>query len=138
LPAVSRLFFALWPDGAATSALASMGQALAGRTGGKPVPAGKIHLTLAFLGDIDDARLEAARLVGGTVREPAFEMALDQAGSFRGARVAWAGCAAMPAGLARLQESLARELGAQGFTLEDRPFAPHVTLVRNIARPLAP
>jgi len=115
-----------------------MGQALAGRTGGKPVPAGKIHLTLAFLGDVDEARLEPAKLAAAALRESGFEMVLDQAGSFRGARVAWAGCAVVPAGLARLQASLAGALAAQGFVLEDRPFAAHVTLVRKVARPLAP
>jgi 2'-5' RNA ligase len=133
-----RLFFALWPDAAATSALASMGQTLAARTGGKAVPDGKIHLTLVFLGNVDAAGLEHARRAAGAVREPAFEMVLDQAGSFRGARVAWAGCAAVPPALARLQASLARELRGRGFVLEDRPFAAHVTLARKIARPLAP
>jgi 2'-5' RNA ligase len=132
-----RLFFALWPDATATSALAAMGSDLAARTGGKPVPPGKIHLTVAFLGDIDEARLDPAKLAAGAVREPGFEVVLDQAGSFRGARVAWAGCAAVPVGLARLQEELTSELRGRGFVLEDRPFAAHVTLVRRIARPLA-
>jgi 2'-5' RNA ligase len=131
-----RLFFALWPDAAATSALASLGTTLAERTGGKPVPAGKIHLTLAFLGDLDEARLEPARLAGSAVQEPGFEMVLDRVGSFRGARVAWAGCSTIPTGLARLQENLSRELAARGFILEERPFAAHVTLVRKAARPI--
>ena len=38
--------------------------------------------------------------------------------------------------LLRLQGTLAAHLGARGFALEPRPFAPHVTLVRKVARPL--
>jgi 2'-5' RNA ligase len=57
-------------------------------------------------------------------------------GSFRKARVAWAGSSLLPAGLARLQSQLEEGLRARGFALDQRPFAAHVTLAREIARPV--
>ena len=100
------------------------------------MPRERIHLTLAFLGALTSARAQEARLAAQAVRSNAFEMALDQIGSFRAARVAWAGCAHPPAGLTALEERLAVCLRACDFALEERPFAAHVTLARKISAPL--
>ena len=140
---MARLFFALWPDEDAALALAELSKSLATRAEGRPVPPEKIHLTLAFLGEVAPVRAEAARRAAATARWRAFELVLDQVGSFRSAKVAWAGCAHAPAGLATLQGGLAEALRARDFVLEERPFAPHLTLVRKAAKamtraPIAP
>jgi 2'-5' RNA ligase len=129
---VARLFFAIWPDEPAARQLAALARDLAGRVDGKPVPQAKIHLTLAFLGEVAAERIEAARAI--ELDGPAFDLALDKVGGFREARVAWAGCAAPPAALLGLERSLAAVLRKGGFEVEDRPFAPHVTLVRRTRR----
>jgi RNA 2',3'-cyclic 3'-phosphodiesterase len=103
---------------------------------GKPVPQGKIHLTLAFLGEVPPTRIAAATSIGLAAR--AFDLAFDRLGQFRDARVAWAGCADAPAALLEVQSRLAAKVRAAGFALEDRPFAPHVTLVRRTGRGLPP
>jgi len=131
-----RLFFALWPDAPARDALAVLAQELASRSGGKAVPPAKIHLTIAFLGDLGEDRLDAAidAAQGGSWKS--FEVTLDQVGSFRGARVGWAGCEEPGSGLIDLQSGLAMRLVEAGFVLDDRPYAAHVTLARKIARPV--
>jgi len=129
---VSRHFFALWPDPAAATALAALARELAEVSGGKPVPREKIHLTLAFLGVIEADALERARAAADTIRAAAFEVRLDRAGSFRGARVGWAGCESPAPGLLDLAGQLGRALEAAGLQLDKRPFAPHVTLARKI------
>lgn len=131
---MARLFFALWPDADAARALARLGAELAARCGGRAVPESKIHLTLAFLGEVGSQR--AAELLEFSLRGRAFELRLDHAGAFRKARVAWAGVDPAPAGLLELQAALAARLRESGFELEDRQFAPHVTLVRRIERGL--
>jgi 2'-5' RNA ligase len=131
-----RLFFALWPDSAAAQALAELAGVLAPGLAGKAVPMEKIHLTLAFLGELPPQALERAITAGDVVRAGEFDLALDHAGSFRGARVAWAGTSTMPGGLARLHAELRSALIGQALPVEERPFAPHATLVRKIARPL--
>ena len=132
-----RLFFAMWPDDSVRARLGEIGTALASRSRGKPVPAEKLHVTLAFLGEVSDARLNDARQAAAAVRAPAFELAIDEMGSFRPAGVAWAGCSQVPPALEALQSSLALELRERAFSLEDRPFVAHITLARRISRPIA-
>jgi 2'-5' RNA ligase len=130
-----RLFFALWPDPAAADRLAQLAGELAGRSRGKPVPAGKIHLTLAFLGSVADERV--ADLLAVRVPAPAFAMRLDCVGAFRKAAVAWAGVESPPRELLALQSALTQTLAGLGFALEERPYVPHVTLVRKVGGALA-
>ena len=133
---MARLFFALWPDSDAARSLASLSESLAARIEGKPVPRDRIHLTLAFLGELASERADEAMRAAESTRSSAFELVLDQIGSFRAARVAWAGCDHAPAGLKTLQTRLAQALRSRDFTLEERPFAAHVTLARKISRSL--
>jgi 2'-5' RNA ligase len=133
-----RLFFAVWPDEAAARSLETLALALADVAGGKPVPREKVHLTLAFLGEVAADRVESAVAAGARARGAPFPLRLDEVGSFRRAAVAWAGCKRSPAGLVSLQSDLTRSLAERGFTLEDRPYAPHVTLARRIREPVPP
>jgi len=130
---VARLFFALWPDPETAAALAGLALRLAQDSGGRPVPVGKIHLTLAFLGEVAPERMPAA-LEAATLRARGFEGVLDQVGSFRRAGVAWAGMADPPRGLIGLERKLASRLREAGFALEEREFTPHVTLARRTGR----
>lgn len=101
-----------------------------------------LHLTLAFLGELDDARLAAAEEAAAVAaREGApFTLALTHLGAFgpaRSPRVIWAGVSGDVSALANLQDRLATELELRGFPREDRPFSPHLTLAR-IKEPLPP
>jgi 2'-5' RNA ligase len=135
---MARLFFALWPDAAARLQLADLARDVALVTEGKPVPGEKIHLTLAFLGEIAGDRQAEVMLAAEETHAAAFRLELDRVGSFRRARVAWAGRSDPPAPLLELQSALAANLASRGFALEERPFAPHLTLARKIAKPLPP
>lgn len=132
-----RLFIALWPEAPVRHCLATLGEALAERASGKPVPAEKIHLTLCFLGEVGDSRLGDVREAAASVRAPRFELSLDEVGSFREARVAWAGSSQAPKALRDFQNALGTALRLRAFALENRPFAVHVTLVRRIAGAVA-
>ena len=132
-----RLFFALWPDAAAAEELAALSQELAMLAGGRPVAAAKIHLTLAFLGDLEESAPDAARRAVDGLSHPRFEVALDQVGSFKGARVAWTGFREPSRGLVDLQSDLEARLRAAGFALDERPYTPHVTLARKATRAIA-
>jgi RNA 2',3'-cyclic 3'-phosphodiesterase len=133
---MARLFFALRPAEPAARALARAAADLAPRIGGRAVPMANIHLTLAFLGDVDPARIDAARAAGDETRGAAFDLTLERLGVFRKAGVAWAGSSTVDPALAALQASLAASLQGRGFVLEERPFNPHVTLVRKARQPL--
>jgi 2'-5' RNA ligase len=137
---MARLFFAIWPAPRAARELAAVAESLADLVGGKPMPAEKIHMTLAFLGSHDEAGTGRAVAAASRVDAADIRMAMDCVGSFRRARVGWAASSETNASLVDLQGRLARELRAAGFTLEDRAFAPHATLVRKIEKavPRAP
>ena len=128
-----RLFLALWPREPARDALAAVARSLAQAASGKAVPAEKIHLTLAFLGEVAPERLDEVRAAADAIRGAPFELVLDGVGSFQKARVAWAGSSGLPGALVRLQSDLETGLRAAGFALDERPFAAHVTLARKIA-----
>jgi len=129
---VPRLFFALEPAEDALQALAVAAAAVARETGGRPMPPGKIHLTLAFLGDVPQPRIADAEAAADAARVAPFTLVLDRLGTFRRAGIAWAGASQPDPALLRLQGTLAAQLGARGFALEPRPFAPHVTLARKV------
>lgn len=96
-----------------------------------------LHLTLAFLGEVDAVRLAAAQAVAdGIVAEP-FDFAIDRLGCWRHNHIVWAGCGAPLPALGALAECLTARLRAEGFRLDDRPFAPHVTLLRDASCPEA-
>jgi RNA 2',3'-cyclic 3'-phosphodiesterase len=131
---MARLFFAVWPDASAAARLAALAVDVAIVSGGKPLPAEKIHLTLAFLGETAPERAAAAVEAARAVRFAPFGLALDSVGSFRAARVAWAGSLAPQPGLEALRAELGARLRAGGFMLEERPFAAHATLARGAMR----
>jgi 2'-5' RNA ligase len=94
-----------------------------------------LHVTLAFLGEQPAERLDVlqhvARVAAGASRPGTLR--LGQAGSFgarRAPRVLWVGLDGDLQALADLYERLAAGLRQAGFTLDDRPFSPHVTLAR--------
>ena len=131
-----RLFFALWPDDAVRAELASVAASIAARAQGRVVPAAKLHLTLSFLGEVAEERMTKAIDAATSTHGMRFQLAIDQVGSFRGARVAWAGLSAIPSALLELQASLDGELRSRDFVLDERPFAAHATLARKIATAL--
>jgi len=102
-------------------------------TGVAWVGADNLHITLKFLGGVEDTRLsDVAGAVGAAADVRAFDVELRGLGAFptpTRPRVIWAGAAAAPA-FAELAAGVDRALGALGFPPEARGFTPHVTLGR--------
>jgi 2'-5' RNA ligase len=93
-----------------------------------------LHLTLKFLGEIDEEKSAVVKRVIEEVagRHASFPLRLEGTGAFPGEhnpRVLWAGFAADP-GLLAFQDELERELEREGFPREERAFHPHLTLGR--------
>jgi 2'-5' RNA ligase len=94
-----------------------------------------IHLTLKFLGNVDPRaipKLTGAMENSARNTEP-FSLSVSQLGAFPNAkspRVVWVGLTGDIGILAELQKRLDRSLVSIGFTPENRPFSPHLTLGR--------
>lgn len=129
-----RLFFALWPAPETAGALAHWAQRMQRTAGGRATRAGAIHLTLAFLGEVEPRRLQDAVTAARTVNGAAHALPLEEARYWEHNRVVWAGPREVPAPLAALAARLREALARAGFVLEARSFQAHVTLVRK-ARP---
>lgn len=90
------------------------------------------HITLRFIGDIDDRLAhEVAHALDGVPARP-FTLRLKGVGAFGGAKPhsLYAGVAADGDGLKRLQAAHERLCQSLGLPPEPRRFVPHVTLAR--------
>lgn len=129
-----RLFFALWPDAAVRRAIAAVAQQAALQHRGKRVATHNLHMTLAFLGNIDDAQCDCITAMASTLSVAAFELCLGHTGVFPRAKVLWLGCEKRPAAMLQLATSLAEGARQCGIALDDKDFHPHVTLLRKVDR----
>lgn len=146
-PARRRLFVAVLPDGAARAELVRAQRALLPHLAkGKPTAAPNLHLTLAFLGELDaraEARARAAmrEAVGAyaAVGGRPFALTLGDLGCFgkRRGSIVWQGIAADNRRerrgrerLMALQANLAEALTASGVAVEAGAYTPHLTLAR--------
>lgn len=136
----ARLFYALWPPPTLAHALAERAARLHGACGGRRMRTETLHLTLAFLGEVDMARLAALEDVGARAAgaAPRFRLTIDAAGYWAHNRIVWIGCRATPAPLGELVGRLREALQADGFRVEARAFVAHLTVLRNARCPASP
>ena len=98
-----------------------------------------VHLTLKFLGGVEEARVPIVkRAVQERLRrEGPLVLTLAGLGVFpnpRSPRVVWVAVEGDTERLQNLQESLEQALGEVGFPREARSFSPHITLGRMRSR----
>jgi len=96
----------------------------------------QLHVTLRFLGEVDEVRLpQVCRIVSEvSAGLGAFEMQLSGLGCFpsqRQPRVLWCGIEDRSRGCARWVEAADPRFEQLGFERETRAFTPHVTLGRS-------
>jgi 2'-5' RNA ligase len=95
-----------------------------------------VHLTLRFLGDVPEDRLDPLRdrIATVTGRTAAFRATLGKAGCFGpcGApRVLWFSVGEGEVPLGDLTEAIEGAVSTLGFEGEDRPWTAHLTVARN-------
>jgi 2'-5' RNA ligase len=134
-----RLFLAIEPDENVRGRVGALIDTLRSQSPGvRWTPPGKLHLTLAFFGTIDEPRVADLTVRAGPCisRHMAFSVTLAGAGvfpSWRKPRVVWLGMQESGA-LQALARDVARLSDDLGFS-RDNPFTAHLTIGR-ISRPL--
>ena len=130
-----RLFLAIDPgDGLRRQIAGTVETIRASTSGMRWVRDGKLHVTLSFLGEVDEARIPEICAIASDVtrRHEPFSVLVQTAGVFpdwRRLRVVWFGL--KDGGqLAHLVESL-REVRSMLGLPPDRPFRAHLTLGRS-------
>jgi len=132
-----RLFVAIDINDDVRAAVAKLQQELKGRmknqNGLKWVNPELMHLTLKFLGEADENRVDevsdAVEIACGDKK--VFEFSLSTVGTFgRPVKVLWLGNEEPGEKIVRLAADIEQALEQLGFEKEDRPFSVHLTLAR--------
>jgi len=130
-----RLFIALWPSAAAARQLANLTDALHAECGGRKIPRANQHVTVAFLGNVAaEGMVDVQQAMHQSVTH-SFELQLDAVEYRKRGGMLWARASRVPEALDALVQQLRVRLGDAGFSVEDRAFVPHVTLLRDAQKP---
>ena len=129
LPDRHRVFFALWPDDATRAAISRATREAVRLSSGRPIAKDRLHLTVAFLGELTAAGLDSARGVPPIAVGP-FELTLDTVGIWPESKILWLAPSRPPDALGELEGQLWDALAERGFRAEERVYRPHVTLAR--------
>ncbi len=135
-----RTFVALELPEAFIDEVAGMARTLSAVVEGRFAPRENYHITLAFLGDVDDAAAGQAMnaLDEACAGAAPVRLAANGLGKFGRASDAtlWLGLVEDD-GLMALAASVREGLAARGIPFDSKPFKPHVTLARRARIPKA-
>jgi 2'-5' RNA ligase len=135
---LARAFVAVVPSDAVLDALDARVRPLAGRAPAlRWLPRHQWHLTLAFLGEVDDATVLTHALETATRDVAPFTIELAGAGAFpapRRASILWVGVGAGASELTTLASVIRDATAGPTGPGDDRPYHPHLTIAR-AARP---
>jgi 2'-5' RNA ligase len=123
---------------AAASALSDLLRRRAGRLAPDAritwIPTARLHITVRFIGNADDARTDAIRAaLEPPLRVEPFDLVLAGSGAFPRAgapRVLWAGVSAGGESLDKVEREVTARLQEVGVAPEPRDYRPHLTLAR--------
>ena len=134
-----RLFLALWPDTDVRRQLADLVAACQAQVKGRPVAPEKLHIPLAFLGEVPQTAAAAVAECVDGLPILNVHLHLDRLGYWPRNGIVWAGCREVDPELASFVGDLHERLALLGFRVERRAFSPHVTLMRRVRqRPRLP
>lgn len=129
-----RLFLALSPPDDLRRQLGAQADRLHRVYGGRRIPEGNLHLTLAFLGEQSEEQARALSTWLGRMQVAPGNISLDHLGHFRGPGIIWIGPQQTPESLQRLQADISQGLNDMGLNHQPCHFRPHITLLRKARR----
>ncbi len=129
-----RCFIAAWPSDETRLALERLITGLKTHVSdGRAMQARNLHLTLAFIGELEPARAATLALGCDDLSTDPCDWTIDTLGSFPRARVAWAG-GPFNQQLAACAARARTFLDERGIPFDRKVFVPHVTLFREVRR----
>jgi len=130
---MKRLFFALWPENIIRQQCLDIGKAVLTEPARLVRPA-YIHVTLLFLGNIDTGKEESFKQALATVQVSCMSLCFNRLSFWKKPGIL---CLTTPNNypevetLVGMLSKLAEELGIQ---TDERPFKPHITLVKKATK----
>jgi RNA 2',3'-cyclic 3'-phosphodiesterase len=129
-----RLFFALWPSDALRESIQRSNSDAIAASGGRIIPAGNYHVTLAFIGAVAATRVAEIEQLGAAIRAPSFDVAFTAMEFWPRSGVLCLTSSHAPSALLGLAQTLHFRLFGEP---PSHPFRPHVTLARDLNIPAA-
>ena len=132
-----RAFIAIEPDRRFVDEVADVSRRLRAVIDARYVPRRNYHVTLAFLGEITEARVrDAIACMDGLDVPSPIALRPDGIGKFGRPRNAtlWMGLSKTPEVMGS-HELLCDSFKAAGIDLDEKPFVPHITLARHARIP---
>ena len=126
-----RLFFALWPGEETRRALWEVSGKLHQVWSGRRMKPDTLHMTLVFLGDTPIEKLETIRGIASAMDIHKFRLAFGRAACWRHNKVGFLSPDESPPELLQLVYGLEDKLEEAGIAFDERPYKPHLTLLRN-------
>lgn len=130
-----RVFFALWPGPQFREDLGAVGARLLERVEGRRLSSEDWHVTVCFIGAVNEAVLAALQASAAAVPAAAFALRFDRIEFWPEARVVAATVSQLPAPAVELSSSLREMARSLGLSPDEKPLRPHVTLMRGVKPP---
>lgn len=131
-----KLFFALWPDDRQRDRLRDAINSVARDVEGKAVDRRNWHITLAYIGLLNDEYVYELQERARNIQVEPFRLSFDRLEYWPRPKLAVLSAATVPAELQALVESLNTVFHNVRETPYDRTYRPHVTVSRS-ARPFS-
>ena len=130
-PERQRLFFAITPSPELAQTFYQLANNELRDCRGRRLKPEQIHLTLRFIGSVNDEVATCLQDAAGHIHLPAFELVFDTLGYWPRPRVVWSMPSHVPTALTDLAAQLERICVGCGLPSETRAYVPHLTLLRN-------
>ena len=134
---MKRLFFALWPDDGVRARLAEQARLLPINMG-RRVPPENFHITLLFLGNVEEQDIPRLADDAAALKTPGFPLQIDHCGWWKRAKVVWLAPAHAPEPLLELVKQINRLSRLAGLPVDERDYSPHLTIARKLTQPVKP
>ena len=125
---MKRLFFALWPDPETRQKCHQLARLL--QNAGKPVDARNLHVTLLFLGAVDEVRQREMMQAAASLLVQPMKLRFDRLAYWRKPAVVCLCTEQVDSRIINLVDQLTEIATQQHIVLDQRVYKPHVTLVR--------
>lgn len=129
---MKRLFFALWPDERLRSQCADLQRSLPKFENCRPINPGNLHVTLVFLGGIESALESSLVQSAGEMRFEPVEIVFDQVSFWRKPGIVCLTSSNPDVRVINLADNLSAMVASFGHPVDERPFKPHVTLIKKV------
>ncbi len=126
---MKRLFFALWPDNNSRQQIAQINQQITFPDIRKLIP-DNLHITLVFLGNVDDAIATAVQQRAGDIIAPPISLQFDELDYWVKPKIVCLTCQRQPKAVYQLVNALTAMLAEYPVRVEQRPYRAHITLAR--------